>query len=139
MDVQICSLEFTIAGYKSNEVVWKELDLIISTETQTSDAWELINNYSEIINHTISIESTEYDLETHTISKFVFTVQLKRNPISAIFYVVVPTFAITIMSIMSYIIPSSEGMTKLDYLYSNFTKELSLVHTSAGCGSRRRR
>ncbi len=117
MDIQKCELQFTFAGYKSNEVFWKDLNFIIDVSHSDSTSWTLIENASiRIINEKIIIHGANYS-NVQKVSKLNIRVKVKRNPISAFYYVVCPTMAITFFNIVAYIIPSGEGLKLISILY----------------------
>lgn len=94
-DTQNCQLELIFASYSSSEVIWGFLDYNINLEYKLNTLWERTGDKIEIDKETIDISSKNPNQSLSraatisrsvTKSKYIFSIKLSRNPISAIFY-----------------------------------------------------
>ena len=98
-------MELIFSGYSSDELSFDFLNFDIALVYKANNLWERKKDFAEIEQETIFIETKESrsseELGTSskrsvTKSKYVFTIVLARNPVSAIFYIIIPTMAITL-------------------------------------------
>ena len=110
-DDQECKIELIFPGFSYNEVHWslpateeKELEL------DENYAWSVDSKGCEqkISNFTMPFSVYFGNPSELEYSQFRCVLKLKRNPTTASFYVVIPTLAITVFNMMSFLLPSGE-------------------------------
>ena len=109
-DTQACSILLFIAEYDENEVSWKKEGWVVDIEftKDASATWIRGENITEVSTH----RENKYRngiIVTQSKSLLKFTVLLKRNPKTAITYVILPTIVIAIFNIISGLLPTSDG------------------------------
>ena len=116
-DKQNCSIELVFTDYEESEVAWKlfEGKTFESVPEISNPAWEIIEQ--NVVTTTAEVYNwKENDLSQGKLSKLIYTVTLKREPRTAIVYVICPTLAISTFNIISCVLPTGEGLlTSLNY------------------------
>ncbi len=82
----------------------------MTTDFNENPAWELVSNFTEVGETIIEKKEEEGLLEKITKSRLVMTVEVKRNCMTALFYVITPVLAITLFNIIGFLLPTGEGL-----------------------------
>ena len=109
-DLQNCTIELVFTDYEASEVSWillKEITLVTNADNSNS-AWDIVNQYLEITQEEI-FNLKERALSQGNLSKLIYSVTLRRQPITAIVYVICPTVAISTFNMISFVLPTGEG------------------------------
>ena len=110
-DEQNCSIELVFTDYGESEVAWKLFKgkTVANLAEINNPSWEIIGQ-----NVVLSKEEVYYwkekELSSGNLSKLIYTVALKRQPRTAIVYVICPTVAISTFNIISFVLPTGEGL-----------------------------
>ena len=90
--------------------MWKREGKVedIDCDADVSATWERGESTVTIENHTVTKEFEGRTVE-QIKSLFRYTIKLKRNPKTAIIYVILPTVLITIFNIISAWLPTGQG------------------------------
>ena len=110
-DLQNCTIELVFTDYEASEVSWillKEITLVTNADNSNS-AWDIVNQYLEITQEEI-FNLKERALSQGNLSKLIYSVTLRRQPITAIVYVICPTVAISTFNMISFVLPTGEGI-----------------------------
>ena len=81
-------------------------------ETNSNPAWNIIEENEEIAEDEF-YSIVEGAVSKGKFSKLIYTVTLKRQPLTAIVYVICPTVAISSFNIISFVLPTGEGIFNL--------------------------
>ena len=109
-DTQNCTIELVFSEYEESEVSWILLKgFLLENRTNNSNpAWDIIHQYIEISDEEI-FNLKEGEISPGKLSKLIYTVTLRRQPRTAIVYVICPTVAISAFNIISFVLPTGEG------------------------------
>ena len=108
-DEQTCSIQIEFNEYESKEVTW-HIDNDDSTfKPVMNPSWTLVHKSIQIVPHEIRHKVGEI-VENTTKSLFQFSITLKRQPRTAIVYVILPTLAIAVFNLISLLLPTGEGI-----------------------------
>ena len=109
-DIQNCSIELVFSDYEVSEVSWKLLkELKLETLPENRNpSWNIIIQKLETSEEEL-YNIAERELKKGKISKLIYTLTLKRQPRTAIAYVICPTAAISTFNIISFVLPTGEG------------------------------
>ena len=97
--------------YDESEVAWILFDgkTVENLTNINNPAWEIIDQ--NVVRSTeVVFTWKEKDLSRGTLSKLIYSVKLKRHPRTAIVYVICPTVAISTFNIISFVLPTGEGL-----------------------------
>ena len=97
--------------YEESEVAWKlrEGMTVESVAEISNPAWEIIGQNVVTSDEVVS-NWIEKEISHGKLSKVIYTVTLKRQPRTAIVYVICPTVAISTFNIISFVLPTGEGL-----------------------------
>ena len=96
--------------YEESEVAWKLMrGIAVDNGTNIGNpAWNIIHQDLETSNE--DFYNLKEDGIIHgKVSKLIYNVTLKREPLTAIVYVICPTVAISTFNIISFVLPTGEG------------------------------
>ena len=114
-DEQECSIEIIFPGYAQKEVQWLFEEEDDGEERTVAEfdhyfAWEVKDKSCEPKVSSFKVSGSAHFGNTSQLEYSVFScrLKLKRNPSTALFFVVVPTVAITVFNMISFLLPSGE-------------------------------
>ena len=109
-DKQNCAIELVFSDYEESEVAWILLKALKQESVQetSNPSWNIIKENLEKSQEEL-YNLGEMAINKGNLSKLVYTVTLKRQPRTAIVYVICPTFAISTFNIISFVLPTGEG------------------------------
>ena len=110
-DVQVCPIELLFSEYPANEVKWVNISESAVHRDNARDknpAWNIIG-IDTIIDDMQVPHLRGKNITFVKKSHFNYSIQLKRQPRTAIVYVIFPTMAITMFNLISLLLPSGEG------------------------------
>ena len=107
-DEQACRIELVFTEYNKDEVYWMEKNHTQIASRDTNPAWDFKESSLEIdlLDAPLLFEG---NVQFVNKSVFNYTIILKRQPRTAIVYVILPTIAISIFNLLSLLLPSGEG------------------------------
>ena len=107
-DEQACRIELIFSEYNKNELLWKDIHYNPDASRDTNPEWEFIESFLEIglLDAPLLLQG---NITTANKSVLYYTIGLKRQPRTAIVYVIFPTIAISIFNLLSLLLPSGEG------------------------------
>ena len=95
----------------------------IDCDSDVSAAWLRGKSSVSIVNHTVKKELHGQTIN-QTKSMLNFAIKMKRNPKTAIIYVILPTLLITIFNIFSACLPTGQGI----FMHSGFAHFTNVVN-----------
>ena len=109
-DKQNCAIELVFSDYEEAEVAWILLAALKqeSLQENSNPSWNIVKENLEKSQEEL-YNLGEMVINKGNLSKLIYTVTLKRQPRTAIVYVICPTVAISTFNIISFVLPTGEG------------------------------
>ena len=109
-DEQNCDIQLIFTEYDEKEVSWATIGVSNETNRDVNPAWKRKEDSATVAQMKISELRGQNGTVVETKSLFNYTITMRRQPRTAIVYVILPTMAITIFNILSLLLPSGEGI-----------------------------
>ena len=110
-DEQTCSIELVFSEYESKEVEWHIDTEKSGEEPVVNPSWKIRNTSSQLVpKHKMNKVGDLLNYVSKSI--FQYNITLKRQPRTAVVYVILPTMAIALFNMISLLLPTGEGIAR---------------------------